>query len=608
MKNTFDQKVKHQEVVTYGRRIFIQRSSLAAAAAALVPLYTKCTGDGTVSFAILSDLHYVHHQRDHFSLDKIKVYRSIINKLNPDFVVLNGDNINDDGPILVKGSRSYERFTEAFHGFYSDFLSGFNESIKVYPVMGNHDPCFPGQRNMNIMHELMNDEKFLFLHRELVRKCTGDLHNMEYYSWDEGDWHFLTVPCGGTKYLEALGLFNWLENDLKTSKDKNTIIYMHAPALSIGMTDSYFIDVKQKGIYMDLFTKYGNVKYVFSGHIHNSTKVSVRSARNFNGTNFIVCPTHVLDQRPFGKDQKYPEEYNQNNHGFIFGYLGNDGEELFSILPDETRIEYPDQFAAYYYHSNPINFHQLASLPPAKDEDDVFGDQRLKGWYANYVYNEETDPSFIREVSAGVSRSGKIPVHMALKGRTNVYEDFQNIGQANSVYKYFETPGNTKKCRIGFSYMVEKMQFAETDLRKHPNPSGTELRPGRFRYPFFYNLGIITIGFVKNNSPVFEYEINLGKWLAGPGSARAQSFDVMKYRCSIFDYGEWIHPENKKSVEINKIETGEWKDVMLDFAKESAEGIDFDRILVAYTLTNDGLSGHEMSVFFDDLDITAVQG
>ena len=161
---------------------------------------------------------------------------------------------------------------------------------------------------------------------------------------------------------------------------------MHAPHLSIGMTDDYFSDVEQKGQFMDVFTKYGNVKYVFSGHIHNGTKVSIRSARNYKGTNFIVCPTHIWAQRPFGKNQKYDEVLEQNSNGFIIGYLKGDSAELYSILPDETKFEYPDKFKKFSYVSNPLNFFPLNELPPAKEDHVPLGDPRLAGWYTNYVY------------------------------------------------------------------------------------------------------------------------------------------------------------------------------------------------------------------------------
>jgi len=587
--------IEKQTSGIYGRRIFLKKTAMATAATALLPLYARGMSGTGLSFAILSDLHF------HIgAISSFKRYIEIINELNIDMLILNGDNLNDDGENIVNGVRNWERFDENYKGFYSQYLSLLKPEIKVFPVMGNHDPFFPADRNMNIMHNLIKDEKFMLHHRDLVKKCTKGQYDREFYSWDQGNWHFITFPCGGTEYMKQEGIFSWLEADLEANRNKPTIVFNHAPVWAIGMTDSYFIDMYQKGVFMDLLSRHGNVKYVFAGHIHNSTKVSVRSARNYKGVNFIVCPTHIYDQRPFGKDQKYEEEFRQKNHGFIIGYLNNEKAELYSILPDKTKIPYPETFEKVNYKTNPVNFYPLASLPVKKQPDNVFGDKRLDGWYCNYVYNEETNPSHIREIAETIKKSGKTPIHIGLKGRTNVYADFQNIHQTNSVYKYFEIPGNTNKTKFSASWFIDNMKFAETDLTKHPNPTGEVLRPGRFRYTEFYNLGTITIGFLKDNKPVYQYELTFGKWEKAAGARTEPDPNRFKYLKSIFDYGEWPHPANRKVV-MQDVQLKKWNDLHLDFAKELPESVDFDRILVALTLSNDGLLGHEIDAYFDDI-------
>jgi predicted phosphodiesterase len=583
--------------VAYGRRVFLKNAATALAATTVVPLYARKMLEPGVSFAILSDLHY-HWQ----NINQFTGYINLINELTVDMVILNGDNINDDGPNLLNGVRNWDLFEENYNRFYSEYLGMIKPGIKVYPVLGNHDPFFPDNRNMNIMHELIKDEKFMLHHRDLVKKCTQGRFDKEFYSWDEGNWHFITFPCGGTQYMKDLGIFSWLEADLDANRTKPVIVFNHAPVWSIGMTDSYFIDVYQKGMFMNLLSKHGNVKYVFAGHIHNSTKVSVRSARNYKGINFIVCPTHIYDQRPFGKDQKYEHEIKQQNHGFIIGYLQDDSAELYSILPDSTKIPYPQHFEEINYASNPVNFYPLAALPVMKKPDNLFNDKHLAGWYCNWVYNEETHPSHIREVSETIKQSGKTPLRLGLKGRTNVYADFQNISQTNSVYKYFNKPGRVRKTKFSASWFVNAFNFAETDLTKHPNPTGEILRPGRFRYSEFFNLGIITIGFVKDNLPVYQYELTFGRWEKAPNSRTETDRERSKYLKSIFDYGEWPHPANRKIVwQDTKLK--QWDKLALDFSGEVEENLEYDRILVALTLSNDGLYGHEMEVFFDNIRI-----
>jgi predicted MPP superfamily phosphohydrolase len=586
----------NRKPVAYGRRMFL-KSSMALAATSMIPLYARTGFEDGISFAILSDLHFQWQGFNNYTK-----YRDLVNSLNVNFVVLNGDNINDDGPNLQNGVRIWERFDENYNKFYSDYLSTFKKNIKIYPVMGNHDPFFPAQRISRIMVDLMKEESFMLHHRELVKKCTNNRYDMEFYSWDEGDWHFLTIPCGGTGYLETLDIFNWMDKDLSMNKHKPTIVFMHVPPIGIGMADSYFIDVQQKGRFLDIFSRYGNVKYVFSGHIHNGTKVTVRSARNYKGTNYVVCPTHIWNQRPFGVNQKYKEELDQGAHGIIVGYLKKDKAELYSVLPDKSRLNIPDSFKGFTYESNPVNFYPMQNLPVKEDQINVFGDKRLDGWLTNFAYLEETNPSFIREVSKDIKRKGKTPVHMVLKGRTHVAVDFQNLGQSNNVFKYYDVSGNSKKCKVTISYMIETLNWAETDLSKHRNPSGERISTGRFRYLDHYNMGYILIALMKNNHPVFQYEANFGRWEKGPSSRAERDFTVYKYNFGVFDYGEWQHPKDIKSV-VHEYDLNIWKTLKIDFAKEFPESIDFDRILVSINQANDGLFGHEMSLYFDDVSV-----
>jgi predicted MPP superfamily phosphohydrolase len=596
MKKT-EKSTQNNKPVTYGRRIFL-KSSMALAASAMVPLYARTGNEEGLSFAILSDLHYQWQGAGNFTN-----YRDLINKLNVSFVVLNGDNINDDGPNLQNGVRIWERFDENYNKFYNEYLKTFNNNIKIYPVMGNHDPFFPGQRNSRIMAELDKDEKFMFHHRELVKKCTDGRFNKEFYSWDEGNWHFLTFPCGGTEYLESLDIFNWMDNDLKKNQSRPTIVFMHVPPIGIGMADSYFIDVRQKGRFLDLFSRYGNVRHVFAGHIHNGTKVSVRSARNYKGTDYIVCPTHIWNQRPFGANQKYQEELDRGVHGFIVGYLKKDHAELYSVLPDNHRLDIPDTFEAFHYESNPVNFYPLQNLPAKTELKNVFGDKRLDGWLTNFAYNEEVNPSFIREVGKSHVKGGTTPIHMELKARTNINVDFQNLGQSNNVFKYFDVKGNTDKCEITLSYMIDKWIWAETDLRKH-NLGDQPVSGGRFRYLDHYNMGYILIALLQKGSPVFQYELNFGRWEKGPASQAERDPNVYKYSFGIFDYGEWQHPDSRKSV-VEEITLNKWKALKLDMSREVPGNLEFDRILVSFNQSNDGLLGHEISMYFDDVVVKA---
>ena len=118
--------------------------------------------------------------------------RKDVNK--PDFVVWDGD--------LV-----WDAFQNAFDNFNRIVAKMSVPSVLVH---GNHD----GYRD---------DPKFLNLQEKLsgYRKLN--------YSFDYGKWHFVVIAAQ-EKYLndsEKNEMLKWLDNELKSSKDKKKMLFMH---------------------------------------------------------------------------------------------------------------------------------------------------------------------------------------------------------------------------------------------------------------------------------------------------------------------------------------------------------------------------------------------
>ena len=82
--------------------------------------------------------------------------------------------------------------------------------------------------------------------------------------------------------------------------------FMHYHLLPVGTSqlEFYTYSITYKNRLLDALTRYGNVKYVFSGHVHSGIKNSVKTAWEYGGVNFIVVPSPVRP-RPFGEE--YPE-------------------------------------------------------------------------------------------------------------------------------------------------------------------------------------------------------------------------------------------------------------------------------------------------------------
>ena len=158
----------------------------------------------------------------------------------------------------------------------------------------------------------------------------------------------------------------------------------------------------------------------------------------------------------------------------------------------------------------------------------------MNGWYANYIYNEEINPSFIRDVSEN-KITGKPSIHLELKGRANAYNDFQILSQVNSVYKFFEKSGKAGNSKLRLSYKINRVEWAEKDISKHENPHDNRLRTGFFRLKQYYNMGYIIIALLKDQTPVFQYDLNFGDWENIINKNSANDPENFKYRMSVFD-------------------------------------------------------------------------
>ena len=86
-----------------------------------------------------------------------------------------------------------------------------------------------------------------------------------YYSFRWGNARFITVDTNDRKGMQAGGeQYKWLENELKTSKEKWKFVFQHFPVYSAygGKMDPRLDDERK------LLEKYG-VQVVFQGHMHN---------------------------------------------------------------------------------------------------------------------------------------------------------------------------------------------------------------------------------------------------------------------------------------------------------------------------------------------------
>jgi 3',5'-cyclic AMP phosphodiesterase CpdA len=143
-----------------------------------------------------------------------------------DTVIMLGDNIY--------GGQRPRDFVDKFENPYKPLLDA---GVKFYAALGNHD----SQANRFYKPWNMNGDR--------------------YYTYSKRNVRFFVLD---TDYLDPKQL-QWIENELKNSREDWKVVYFHHPIYSSGGTHGSDIDLRVT--LEPLFLKYG-VNVVYAGHDH----------------------------------------------------------------------------------------------------------------------------------------------------------------------------------------------------------------------------------------------------------------------------------------------------------------------------------------------------
>ncbi len=164
----------------------------------------------------------------------------------PDFILHGGD------------VAEYSSCESYWHNMLNSNKNAF-ATIPVMPTSGNHEASYQSapytiSNHFNLRHPEQNT-------------YTG-----VYYSFDYGNAKFIVLD---TNSVSAKGLFDeqysWLENELKTNKQKWTIVSMHAPMYSVGKWGAEVSGRLLRAQLKSLFAEY-EVDLVLQGHDHTYSK------------------------------------------------------------------------------------------------------------------------------------------------------------------------------------------------------------------------------------------------------------------------------------------------------------------------------------------------
>jgi 3',5'-cyclic AMP phosphodiesterase CpdA len=166
-----------------------------------------------------------------------------INRVNPDFVVITGD--------LVNNKEDKTQIAE-----FKRITSKINSSIPVFYSPGNHDiGQSPGQKDIDLFISNYGHDKFSFEHKKTLFISLNSC-----------------IIKDNTPKLEQIQ-FDWLKKELLKGKSENHIIlFCHYPFFlnTFDEPETYSnIPVEIRNRYLSLL-KENQVDAVFAGHLHNN--------------------------------------------------------------------------------------------------------------------------------------------------------------------------------------------------------------------------------------------------------------------------------------------------------------------------------------------------
>jgi 3',5'-cyclic AMP phosphodiesterase CpdA len=299
-------------------------------------------------------------------------------------------------PVLYEMGNHESRYRTSFEPGYN--LSGFNN-------------YFAAQKAINGMEKLL-------------------------YSFNLGEWHFIVWPDPLRRMFweNHPHYFDWLERDLEKHKDRPTVFLQHIPMHPIGINPlvNYAESVSVKRLLFDILSKHGNVKNIFSGHVHIPVKSSFKTAVSVKGINCINLPAAGYRPRAFGEEDFYG--------GPAQGICVVDvKDEKISATYKTVTLEeftYPEKLPAFEPEKYPLWFSYKWELPV--NEQFVNGNfqKGLNGWGRRFVYMEDENPANVCEVRN--PKDGEVSQALYLKTEKRGYHKPGQDRHPQDIHRLFQ--------------------------------------------------------------------------------------------------------------------------------------------------------------------------
>jgi len=219
------------------------------------------------TFAFLADIHL---QPELNAAEGFRRAVSVVNGLQPDFVITGGDMIMD--ALEVPYSRA-----DSLYRLYEDISARFD--MPVYNTIGNHD-VFGWYEQSGVGPS----------HPGFGKKLYEERLGRKFYSFDFGGWHFIildSVDRGGDRgYIGRISSeqLEWIGEDLSGIEMETPIVLStHIPLVTVlpqlregpGVAISSSEAVTNSRELLGMFEDH-NLKLVLQGHLHLIEEINVR--------------------------------------------------------------------------------------------------------------------------------------------------------------------------------------------------------------------------------------------------------------------------------------------------------------------------------------------
>jgi hypothetical protein len=390
------------------------------------------------SFIIMADPQGGDASNPDDNLCRMKIHNAFIEesirlannlKVKPAFCLMLGDIVDHQGEEhhFVQMSRFFERLKMPVLYEMGNHESRYNTTFSPGYNLSGFNNYFAAQKAINGMELLL-------------------------YSFNLGQWHFVVWPDPLRQLFweNHPHYFDWLERDLEKYKHRPTIFLQHIPMHPIGINplDNYCETPYVKSLLFDILAKHGNVKTIFSGHVHIPVKSSLKTAISHRGINCINLPAAGYRPRSFGEE----DFYGGPAQGVCIVDIKGDKISATYKTVTYEEFKYPEKLPVFEPEKYPLWFGYPWQLPV--NNQFVNGDFKngLTGWGRKFVYQEDENPS---NICGPMLRDSHPALYLKTEkrrfhtpGQDRLPQDINRIFQAIQL-----DPG--KKPVIQFEYLLD---------------------------------------------------------------------------------------------------------------------------------------------------------